>query len=141
MDVRILFPFVLLLLSAVPAAAQSNSPFFEPVQPPRSTQIVAHCGMSMLAPENSVRAVLECANDYIEWATIDVRLSKDGQHVIIHDAELERCTDGKGKVAEFDLAKLKQFDAGSWFAPRFKGTRLTSLPEMLAAARGKVNLC
>jgi glycerophosphoryl diester phosphodiesterase len=97
--------------------------------------------MSMLAPENSVRAVLECANDYIEWAAIDVRLSKDGQHVIIHDADLERCTDGKGKVADFDLAKLKQLDAGSWFAPRFKGTRLTSLPEMLAAARGKVNLC
>ncbi len=137
---RIGFATWFLLFTAMPASAQSNFKFFEPVQPPRSAQIMAHRGMHMLAPENSLKAILECATDYVEWAEIDVRLSKDGQHVIIHDDNLDRCTDGKGKVADFNLEELKQLDAGSWFAPRFKGTRLLTLNDLLVAAKGKVNL-
>jgi glycerophosphoryl diester phosphodiesterase len=130
----------LVLFAAAPVAAQPNFKFFEPVQPPRAAQVVAHRGMHMLAPENSLDAVLACATDYIEWAEIDVRLTKDGRHVAIHDDTLDRCTNGKGKVADFTLEELKKLDAGSWFAPRFAGARLLSLPEMLTAAKGKVNL-
>jgi glycerophosphoryl diester phosphodiesterase len=129
------------LFAAMPAAAQPSFKFFEPVQPARAIQVVAHRGMQMLAPENSINAVLACAADYVEWAKIDVRLTKDGRHVVIHDDDLDRCTDGKGKVVDFSLEDLKKLDAGSWFAPRFKGARLLSLPELLTAAKGKVNLC
>jgi glycerophosphoryl diester phosphodiesterase len=131
---------LLTLALTTPAAAQSNFPFFEPVQPPRATQVMAHRGMHMLAPENSLSAVLACAADFIEWAEVDIRLTKDGRHVVIHDDTLERCTDGLGKVADFNLDDLKKLDAGSWFAPRFKDTRLLSLVELLTAAKGKVNL-
>jgi glycerophosphoryl diester phosphodiesterase len=101
---------------------------------------MAHRGMHMLAPENSLAAIQACATDFIEWAEIDVRLTKDGRHVIIHDDSVDRCTDGKGIVADLTLEELQKLDAGSWFAPRFKVTRLLSLPELLAAAKGKVNL-
>jgi glycerophosphoryl diester phosphodiesterase len=131
---------LLVLALTTPTAAQPNYQFFEPVQPPRATQVMAHRGMQMLAPENSLSAVLACAVDYIEWAEVDIRLTKDGRHVVIHDDNLERCTDGKGKVADFTLEHLKKLDAGSWFAPRFKDTRLQSLAELLTAAKGKVNL-
>jgi glycerophosphoryl diester phosphodiesterase len=131
---------LLVLLAAAPAVAQPNFKFFEPVQPPRVHQVMAHRGMHMLAPENSLNAILECANDYVEWAEIDVRLTKDGRHVVIHDDHLDRCTDGKGRVADFNLDDLKKLDAGRWFAPRFKGAKLLSLPELLTAAKVKVNL-
>ncbi|HEY2786678.1 MAG TPA: glycerophosphodiester phosphodiesterase family protein [Fimbriiglobus sp.] len=128
------------LLAILPAAAQSKFAFFEPVQPPRNVQIMAHRGMHMLAPDNSLAAILGCASDYVEWAEIEVHLTKDGKHVAIHGESLASCTDGKGKVADFTLEELKKLDAGSWFAPRFRGTRLSTLPEVLAAAKGKVNL-
>lgn len=119
---------------------QSQFTFFEPVEPPRQVQVMAHRGMAMLAPENSLQAVLACADDFVEWAEVDVRLTKDGQHVVIHDDSLDATTNGHGRVADHTLAELKELDAGSWFAPRFAGLRLQSLPEVLAAAKGKVNL-
>src|SRR5262245_10102557 len=123
-----------------PAAAQSQFKFFEPVSPPRTVQVMAHRGMSRLAPENSAAAVLACGADFIEWAEVDVRLTRDGRHVILHDATLDRTTDGKGPVADVTLEEFLKLDAGSWFAPRFKGTRPLALSELLKAARGKVNL-
>jgi glycerophosphoryl diester phosphodiesterase len=85
-------------------------------------------------------ACTSAAADYIEWAEVDIRFTKDGRHVVMHDDTLERCTDGKGKVADFNLEDLKKFDAGGWFAPRFKGARLLSLVELWTAVKGKVNL-
>jgi glycerophosphoryl diester phosphodiesterase len=123
------------------ASAQPRFQFFDPVQPARQTQVMAHRGLHTLAPENSPAAVLACASDYIEWAKVDVRLTRDGHHIVVHDETVDRCSDGKGKVAELTLEEIKWLDAGSWFAPRFKGTRFSSLPELLTAAKGKVNLC
>jgi glycerophosphoryl diester phosphodiesterase len=76
----------------------------------------------------------------IEWAEVDVRLTRDGKHVIFHDSRLDGKTDGNGPLSELALNELQKLDAGSWFAPRFKGSRLLSLAEMLELAKGKVNL-
>jgi glycerophosphoryl diester phosphodiesterase len=137
-------PFVIMTavwaLSTRPAIAQPNFTFFEPVMPPRAVQVMTHRGLQVLAPENSSAAVLACAADFIEWAEVDVRLTKDGRHVILHDATLDRTTDGKGPVADLTLEEFLKLDAGSWFAPRFKRTRPLALSELLQAARGKVNL-
>jgi len=136
------YSWVLLLavLAATAVRAQSGFPFFEPVSPPRQVQVMVHRGMRMLAPENSVQAILACAGDYLEWAEIDLRLTRDGNHVIIHDPTLDRCTNGKGPVADKTLAELQIFDAGSWFGPGFTKTRLAGFSEVLQAAKGKVNL-
>jgi glycerophosphoryl diester phosphodiesterase len=114
--------------------------FFQPVNPPRAAQVMAHRGMALLAPENTRLAVEACAQDSVEWAEIDVRLSRDGKHVIFHDGRLDAKTDGKGPVNGLTLEELRRLDAGAWFAPRFKGARLNSLAEVLALAKGKVNL-
>ncbi|HTI52161.1 MAG TPA: glycerophosphodiester phosphodiesterase family protein, partial [Planctomycetaceae bacterium] len=129
------------LASAGPVAAQARFKFFEPVTPPRAVQIVAHRGMQVLAPENSVNAVLNCASDYVEWAEVDVRLTKDGHHVILHDDTLDRTTNGKGSVAAITLDEFVKLDAGSWYAPRFNGQPPATLTELLKGAQGKVNLC
>jgi glycerophosphoryl diester phosphodiesterase len=122
------------------ALAQANFTFFEPVDPPRKVQIMVHRGMHMLAPENTLPAILACADDFIEWAEIDVRKTKEGQHVVIHNGTVDATTDGKGSVAEMTVEDIKKLDAGSRFSSRSAGTRIPMLREALLAAKGRVNL-
>ena len=122
------------------AAEPTRFPFFEPVSPPRPVQAMAHRGLAVMAPENTRFALDACAFDFIEWSEMDVRLTKDGQHIVFHDDKLDGKTDGKGAVADLTLDELRKLDAGVWFAPRFKEARLLSLSEALAIAKGKVNL-
>ena len=136
---------VVALLSAIglPAASPAAEPvfqFFEPVVPPRSFQVMVHRGLARQAPENTRRAIEMCVEDGLEWVEVDVRLTKDGRHVIFHDGSLDAKTDGKGTIKEHTLAELKQLDAGGWFAKRFAGARLMALDECLALVKGKINL-
>ncbi|WP_202799931.1 glycerophosphodiester phosphodiesterase family protein [Schlesneria paludicola] len=126
--------------AATQSFAQSHFHFFEPVHPPRNIQVMVHRGMAKAAPENSAAAIKLCTEDFCEWVEIDLRLTKDGHHVVIHNETVDAVTDGKGRVAELTLEELQKLDAGSWFAKRFTGTRLLTLPEALALAKGKVNL-
>ncbi|MBX3414175.1 MAG: glycerophosphodiester phosphodiesterase family protein [Pirellulales bacterium] len=123
------------------AAEASSAPsrFFQPVQPPRPFQVMVHRGIAEAAPENTRPAIEMAIEDGLEWVEIDVRLTADGQHVLFHDDRLDGKTNGRGSVAEKTLAELQSLDAGSWFAPRYAGTRLLSLPEALALAKGRVN--
>jgi glycerophosphoryl diester phosphodiesterase len=85
-------------------------------------QIIGHRGCN-LEPENTLRALakgMECA-DFVE---VDVRMSKDGVPMIIHDRTLERTTNGKGLVKELTLEQLKELDAG-------KGEKIPILKEVL----------
>jgi glycerophosphoryl diester phosphodiesterase len=131
---------VCLLCLTQQSMSQPNFKFFEPVLPPRQHQVMLHRGMHQAAPENSRHAVLGCADQLIEWVEVDVRLTKDGQHVIVHDASIDRTSNGHGAVRELTLAKLKELDCGSWFAARFRDERILTLPELLALAKGRVNL-
>lgn len=86
-------------------------------------QIIGHRGARSLEPENTLRAVargLACG----EWVEVDVRLSRDGIPVVIHDATLDRTTDGKGPVRDTSLAELRMLDAG-------EGERIPLLAEVL----------
>ena len=59
------------------------------------------------------------AQDHCEGTEIDVRLSKDGQHLIIHNDTVDAETNGTGRVGDQSLQELKKLDTGSWFAKRF----------------------
>lgn len=101
---------------------------------------MAHRGMMCAAPENSAKAIEMCAQDFCEWAEIDVRLTRDGKHVIIHDDTVDSTTDGTGRVQDLTLEELKKLDAGAWFAQRFAGARILTLTEALMTAKSKINL-
>lgn len=62
---------------------------------------------------------------------LDVALSKDRQLLVIHDENLDRTTDGNGKVNNLTFSELKQLDAGSWFSEEFANERIPSLQEVL----------
>lgn len=73
-------------------------------------QVIGHRGARALAPENTllaIRAAAECKADLVE---VDVRLSKDGVLVLMHDETVDRTTKGKGKVEDLFLAQLQSED-------------------------------
>jgi hypothetical protein len=77
-----------LLLVAPWLCAAAEFKFFEPVKPPRPFQVMAHHGERRQSPDNSRPALRRCIEDYVEWAEVDVRLTKDGQHILSHDASV-----------------------------------------------------
>lgn len=104
---------------------------------PYPVKVIAHRGYSKVAPENTlaaIQAAIDAGADAIEF---DIRLSKDGHPVVIHDASVNRTTDGDGKVSKMTLAELQQLDAGSWFDAQFKGEKIPTLEEALLLMRGK----
>jgi glycerophosphoryl diester phosphodiesterase len=65
----------------------------------------------------------------------DLQLSRDARFVAIHDATVNRTTNGQGKVHDLTLADLRKLDAGSWFGSEFAGERIPTLEEILEFAK------
>jgi len=103
-------------------------------------KLVGHRGACDVAPENTLASFERAWRDGADVVELDVRLSADGHVVVLHDALLDRTTDGTGYVGDRTLAELKQLDAGSWFDPRYAGERIPTLDEVLDWARGKAGL-
>ncbi len=116
------------------------TPFFQPIQPPREVQVMAHRGLMRQAPENTSVAIELAISDGLDWAEVDVRRSKDGVHVLVHDAQVDEKSDGHGLVKDLDAEALRKLDAGSWFARRFANTRILTLKEALGLAKERINL-
>lgn len=124
-------------VGAGPEVGRPSFPFFEPVQPRRAIQVMAHRGAMNQAPENTARALEFSIADAVEWVEVDVRITKDGHHVLFHDGELRGKTDGSGPVRDHTLAEVRALDAGSKFARQFAGARILTLEEGLELARGR----
>ncbi len=112
-----------------------------PAPPPAAPLIViGHRGNPVDAPENtiaSLHSAFAAGSDVVE---LDIRLTRDGTLVVMHDETVNRTTSGHGAIAELTLAELKALDAGSWKDARFAGERVPTLAEALHAARGKGRL-
>ena len=97
--------------------------------------LIAHRGLLRHAPENTLPAFSSCLELGMGFE-LDIRTTKDGKLVVLHDATLARTTDGPSRpLTEFTWEQVREFDAGSWFAPRFTGLRVPSLEETFALIR------
>src|SRR5688572_8583483 len=85
-------------------------------KPRPAPRLVGHRGLLHHAPENTLAGFAACL-DLRFGFEVDIHRSKDGHLVCIHDATLDRTTDGAGKVASFTFAQLRKRDAGAWFDP------------------------
>jgi glycerophosphoryl diester phosphodiesterase len=65
----------------------------------------------------------------------DLQLSRDARLVALHDATLNRTTNGQGAVHDMTLAELRRLDAGSWFGSEFAGERIPTIEEILEFAK------
>ena len=102
--------------------------------------VIAHRGASGTHPENTIAAFRRAVDVGAGMIELDVQLTRDRHVVVIHDATLDRTTDGRGPVSAVTLAELRRLDAGRWFAPRFAGERVPTLAEVLAAVPVPVNV-
>ncbi len=105
--------------------------------------IIAHRGYMQFAPENtlpSFKLAIEAGADLVE---LDYYHSKDGVPIVFHDSTLDRTTDAvkrwggqKIRVDSKTAAEIQSLDAGSWFDPKYAGTRMPLLTEALDAIQG-----
>ena len=101
-----------------------------PASPPR---VIGHRGAAGHAPENTLAGFAKAAGLGARWVEFDVRLTRDGRVVVFHDDTLDRTTDGQGRVSDADLTRIKNLDAGRWFAKDFAGERVPALEDALGA--------
>jgi glycerophosphoryl diester phosphodiesterase len=96
--------------------------------------IIAHRGASGSAPENTVAAFELALVEGADAIELDVRLTADGVPVVLHDATLDRTTNGSGPLARLTLEQLRAIDAAVRF-PAYRGSGITvpSLAEVLRA--------
>ena len=99
--------------------------------------VVAHRGYRQKYPENTLAAFQAAMEAGVSMIELDVNFSRDRKVVVIHDATLERTTDGHGAVSDNTMAELKKLDAGSWFDPRFADQHLPELSEVLDLVNGR----
>jgi len=102
--------------------------------------IVAHRGSSAVAPENTLAAFHQAIDDSADAIELDVRLTKDGNVVVIHDSKLNRTTDGSGFVNEKTLDELKTLSAGTWFHRKFSSERIPTLDEVFKEVKGRIGI-
>ncbi len=98
--------------------------------------VVGHRGLMRHAPENTLAGFAACLELGLGFE-LDVRRTRDGRLVCVHDADVRRTTDGKGKVSDLTLAELRRLDAGGWFDPAFAGQRVPTLEDVFALARDR----
>lgn len=91
---------------------------------------IGHRGDSLHAPENTV-AAFRSALGKADLVETDGRLTKDGVLVCMHDATVNRTTDGTGDVVNLTLQQIKLLDAGVKFSTNFIGERVPTLEEMV----------
>jgi glycerophosphoryl diester phosphodiesterase len=103
--------------------------------------LIGHRGAAGLAPENTLASFREAADRWaVDMIELDVRATADGACVVIHDATVDRTTDGTGPVADMTLEQLRRLDAGFRFEDeagghpyRGQGVRVPTFDEVLTA--------
>jgi hypothetical protein len=87
--------------------------------------LIGHRGAAGLVPENTMASFRDAVDRWaVDMIELDVRASADGHCVVIHDATVDRTTDGTGSVADLTLAELRELDAGY----RFQDENRASIP-------------
>lgn len=106
----------------------------------RHVTLIAHCGASDTAPENTLAAVKKALQSPADVIEVDVHQTKDGEIVLMHDASVNRTTNGHGEIANLTLAEIKKLDAGLWFDSAYQQERVPTLEETLKLVKGRKKL-
>lgn len=86
--------------------------------------MIAHRGASAVEPEHTLLSYERAVKDKADYIEIDLRQTKDGKLVAIHDKDVARTTNGKGKVQDLKLSELKKLNAG-------KGQKILTIEEII----------
>ncbi len=93
-------------------------------------KVISHRGFSHLAPENTIASVAASIAAGADACEFDVRCTADGHVVLMHDATVDRTTNGSGEISKMTLAAAQSLDAGSWKGSEYIGQPVPSLADV-----------
>ena len=132
-------PFLIAVVSLVLSALVVHQ-ILEQVQHDDQTQITAHRGASLVAPENTLSAVRQAIAYGATHVEFDVQRTADGMIVVNHDADLMRVAKSPLVITQSTFSQLRSVDVGRSFNPEFAGEVIPTLEEVIEVAKGKIKL-
>ncbi len=100
-------------------------------QSKKNIYVAAHRGWSTKYPENTLPAFKAALDIGVDQLEIDIRVTRDGALVLVHDMTVDRTTNGTGKVCDKLLAEIKALDAGSYKGAEFAGEQILTFEEFM----------
>lgn len=121
------------------AQKENQEPVFRKAR--HGVYVLAHRGAHNGIPENTLAAYQKAIDLGCDFVEIDVRTTKDGQFVSMHNSTIDQYVDGKtGKVSEMTLAEIRSLDVGSRVGEQWKGTQVPTFEEILHLCKGKIGI-
>ena len=105
----------------------------------RKIDVIAHRGEHIECPENTVPAIRKAIAAGADWVELDIRTTRDGKWILMHNSTVDATTNGKGAVNEMDFAEIVRLDAGVR-KPGYAGTPVPSFDQALEAIGGRCGL-
>lgn len=96
---------------------------------------VNHRGYNTIAPENTLPAYRLSKEKGFDYVECDVSFTSDNIPVLLHDATIDRTSDGSGNITQLTFEEVRQYDFGAWKNPAYAGTKIPSLEEFVALCR------
>lgn len=102
--------------------------------------VVAHRGDHTEAPENTLRAFENAIRNDVDYVEIDLRTTKDSQLIIMHDASVDRMTNGKGLVRDLTLAEIRKLKVKDKSHPEWGEFAIPMFREVMELCKDKINI-
>jgi glycerophosphoryl diester phosphodiesterase len=112
-------------MPTTPSTSRTEHPWIQRARAAGRPLVFAHRGGARIGPENTLAAFERAHALGVDGFELDVRLSRDGEVMVIHDADVDRTTNGSGKVSAMTAAELRALDAGC----RFKDSQDIAAPD------------
>lgn len=100
-------------------------------------KIIAHRGAGRFAPENTLASMRLGAEHGFSMVEYDVKLSKDGIAILLHDDSIDRTSNGSGNAGEQSFGELARFDFGAWHSQAYAGEPIPTLYSVAAFTQAK----
>jgi glycerophosphoryl diester phosphodiesterase len=133
---KIISQIVFGLIIAVPLHAQNN------ILPMSQNEIVviAHRGDHIIAPENSILSIQHAIFDGADYVELDIRTTKDGKMVLMHDGTVDRMTNGHGKINELSFDTIRSLKLYNKSITYSDTVQVPTFEEALAFCKNKINI-
>lgn len=105
-------------------------------EPLGTTHFMGHRGLFLHSPEGTLPNYAACVELRIDFE-LDVRKTRDGRLVCLHDPTVDRTTNGKGAIADLNFHEIRELNAGAKFDPAFSGTRIPALREVFELVKAR----
>jgi glycerophosphoryl diester phosphodiesterase len=134
------FALLIVLICAAQTLADSPASFAPLPHLKHSIAVIAHRAGRGIMPENTLAAIRNAIKLGVDYVELDIRATRDGKLVIMHDGTVDRTTNGKGAVKDLDAATVEALDAGSKFSAQYAGEKVPTFDQVLSLCRNRVHI-